>query len=76
MYIVVHVKVPVIYSVGAQTTNSEAVGELIQALHHRGPDILDVLVLCLEEEKEANKDLIVKIREIYPETGSKPSSGM
>lgn len=37
--------------------------ELLKALRRRGVDILDILVECLEEEKEANSELIGKIRE-------------
>lgn len=37
--------------------------ELLKALRRRGNDILDILVECLEEEKEANREIITKIRE-------------
>ena len=42
--------------------------ELLTALRRRGPDILDILIECLEVEEVANADLIAKIREEYPKT--------
>ena len=43
-------------------SNSEGITELIRALDRRGPRGLDALVEALEEEKEANAELIEKIR--------------
>ena len=47
----------------AGRSSSEGVEELLKALRRRGVDILDILVECLEEEKEANSELIGKVRE-------------
>ena len=48
-------------------TKQKANEELLTALRRRGPNVLDVLVECLMEEKEANKDLIEAIRKEWPE---------
>ncbi len=53
------------HGVGAQTTGSEAASELMLALQRRGPDILDVLISCLKEEEEANRELLAKISDVY-----------
>lgn len=47
----------------AGQSSFQGVEELLKALRRRGPDILDILVECLEEEKEANSEIIGKIRE-------------
>ena len=47
----------------AGQSSTQGVEELLKALRRRGPDILDILVECLEEEKEANTEIIGKIRE-------------
>ena len=44
------------------TTKLKANEELLTALRRRGPNVLDVLIECLKEEEEANKDLIEAIR--------------
>ena len=46
----------------AEQTRQRANEQLLIALERRGPNVLDVLVECLMEEKEANKDLIEAIR--------------
>ena len=38
-------------------------GELVSAMHKRGPDVLDALLEVLEDEEEANAYLIGKIKE-------------
>jgi len=47
----------------AERSTPAGVEELLKALRRRGVDILDILVESLEEEKEANKEIITKIRE-------------
>lgn len=47
----------------AGQSSFQGVEELLKALRRRGPDILDILVECLEEEKDANSEIIGKIRE-------------
>lgn len=47
----------------AERSTAAGVEELLKALRRRGNDILDILVECLEEEKEANREIITKIRE-------------
>ena len=47
-------------------TDGEAADELMKALRRRNPSVLDVLVECLAEQKEANADLIKKIRNGEP----------
>ena len=46
----------------ARRSNSEGITELIRALDRRGPRGLDALVEALEEEREANAELLEKIR--------------
>ena len=43
-------------------SNKEGMDELLIALGRKGPRGLDALVEALEEEKEANQDLVAKIR--------------
>ena len=45
----------------AKRSNSDGIGELLTALRRKGPRGLDALVEALEEEKEANQDLLDKI---------------
>ena len=47
---------------GGATTKLKANEELLTAFQLRGPNVLDVLIECLKEEEEANKDLIEAIR--------------
>ena len=46
----------------AEQTRLKANEQLLIALERRGANVLDVLVECLKEEKDANKDLIETIR--------------
>ena len=49
--------------------NSDAVEEVLSALRRRGPNALDVLLESLETEKDANANLISKIRGCMFEEG-------
>ena len=57
-----YLRCTVLSTVEVAQTKQKANEELLTALRRRGPNVLDVLVECLMEEKEANKDLIEAIR--------------
>lgn len=47
---------------GAAPTDGDAADELMKALRRKEPQVLDILVECLEDQEEANREVIKRIR--------------